>query len=643
MLSKINFTLCILLYVLSGTFCTADAYDKPTLSTEQYKETLYSFSDLYKKDPLLVISRLESLINSHDLTSEQVTETYFRLSNISYFLDNAEDIIKYTDLAIQATENIEGSPFAAHIYHNKSYGMSILLQEGVNKVAQKSISIAQSKGDTETEIHSLNILTEYYIKKERFNFAHKYNAEAISLAKNIGDESLIAGGHYYNGTIYKETLQFEQALESLNKALILLEKNDLLHNAFATRLLLAEVHSSMSQLHQAKAMYSYILAHPEANTQYKAQSYIGLAKISHISGEFKVAEEYLRKSKPFLTEIESVQTKIDWYINKIQSLIHHKKAIEVKVIIDEILSSKYFAFDSLSILNQTKLLHLQAQLSEINADYKTALETYKKYHDAEVANIKNKSDVLFKDIREKYSSDMKDEELKKMEFNLKINKLELENNEQESFYQRIITATSLFLFFVIFYALIKQILIKRELSMMIHTDALTKVSNRYSLMKEGNNIFSKKDPQHKSMSVILLDIDNFKSINDTYGHAKGDEVLKAIAEIGKRLTKDDDWFGRLGGEEFVSILSSSHIKEAFKIAEKIRLGIYNYDWSQLGLNYQLSASIGVANVDFSEDKKSITSFNTLLNLSDKAMYAAKNTGKNKVVIYSQELTDIMKN
>ncbi|MDH3973773.1 MAG: diguanylate cyclase [Deltaproteobacteria bacterium] len=161
-----------------------------------------------------------------------------------------------------------------------------------------------------------------------------------------------------------------------------------------------------------------------------------------------------------------------------------------------------------------------------------------------------------------------------------------------------------------------------ELSMI---DGLTGLFNRRHLNERLEEEWATHTRHEKPLSVILSDIDNFKSVNDTYGHDKGDEVIRDIAAIFKDCCRTEDIPGRYGGEEFVAILpntdSEGALKVAKRIAEKARSN--HYDW----MDKAATLSVGVASVPEIEAKNG----EDLVQVADGAMYQAKTTGKDKVV------------
>ena len=159
---------------------------------------------------------------------------------------------------------------------------------------------------------------------------------------------------------------------------------------------------------------------------------------------------------------------------------------------------------------------------------------------------------------------------------------------------------------------------KEELKILSQTDTLTGIYNRNKL----NDIVIQREKYDVMYSVIILDIDDFKIINDKYGHNVGDVILKEFAQILKTCTRKSDFLGRWGGEEFLIICSDVEKEQALMIAEEIRKKIENYVFYN---DLKVTASFGVA-----QYMKGI-SYDELFVLADTALYKAKKSGKNKVV------------
>lgn len=168
------------------------------------------------------------------------------------------------------------------------------------------------------------------------------------------------------------------------------------------------------------------------------------------------------------------------------------------------------------------------------------------------------------------------------------------------------------------------------------TDALTKIGNRAAFDKRARDAVAMKARANIASTLILLDIDHFKSVNDTYGHPIGDEVLKAIASGIANACRETDFVARYGGEEFAAILPGTTLIEGRRLAERLREVVATLDLGErvnaAGLD-RITASFGVAEVDSDFDPIQWTE------LTDKALYRAKANGRNRVVTAS-ELTEI---
>ena len=163
-------------------------------------------------------------------------------------------------------------------------------------------------------------------------------------------------------------------------------------------------------------------------------------------------------------------------------------------------------------------------------------------------------------------------------------------------------------------------------------DHLTDTFNRRYIDEILILLNSRRDIEDVGFSVLLADIDNFKNVNDCYGHATGDEVLKVISSMIKEYIRLDEVLGRYGGDEFIVFLPGIKIQEAWRIAEKIRWNIAKRKITCDRENIHCSLSIGVAEWDVTDD-----SINTVIKKADAALYNAKVNGRNQCQVFSEEM------
>lgn len=170
-----------------------------------------------------------------------------------------------------------------------------------------------------------------------------------------------------------------------------------------------------------------------------------------------------------------------------------------------------------------------------------------------------------------------------------------------------------------------------ELTRLANTDSLTGLLNRRRLTALGQEAIANaaKTPDSE-IWVIMMDIDHFKRINDTYGHAAGDVAIRDFANIASHNTGKDGFVGRMGGEEFAIILPNGSLDKAFKIAENIRKETAAHQTVSDSEKFRYTASFGVA--CWQKDQISIE---TALDQADQALYSAKSYGRNRVVGYEK--------
>lgn len=165
-----------------------------------------------------------------------------------------------------------------------------------------------------------------------------------------------------------------------------------------------------------------------------------------------------------------------------------------------------------------------------------------------------------------------------------------------------------------------------ELEKLADTDFLTGLNNRRYFMQKVAQELTRVRRYPSRFSLLMLDIDFFKRVNDTYGHHIGDIVLQNVANYCQKTLRGVDILGRIGGEEFAVFLPESDAEKAWEVAERLRQGIADTQLTRVGDNaIHVTVSIGLVSAD-----DAIYSLDELLDRADQALYAAKNGGRNKV-------------
>ena len=170
----------------------------------------------------------------------------------------------------------------------------------------------------------------------------------------------------------------------------------------------------------------------------------------------------------------------------------------------------------------------------------------------------------------------------------------------------------------------------KKLDVISRTDELTQLPNRRDMHKTIEKEVERANRFKKAFSIIFIDIDHFKDVNDTYGHAAGDAVLKSVASTLRSLLRKYDVLARYGGEEFLTLLPETELKDAAHVAERFRKQIENQTIFFSGQEIKVTITLGVAQFDSSQGAEKC------IQLADKALYEGKEHGRNKVILWSDD-------
>jgi len=203
-----------------------------------------------------------------------------------------------------------------------------------------------------------------------------------------------------------------------------------------------------------------------------------------------------------------------------------------------------------------------------------------------------------------------------------------------AFFTLSILGVVMFMAYNAFQQFIRKIQARRaELEQEVLIDGLTQAFNHTAILYEAEREFKRCLRLNTPLTVLMLDIDYFKRINDTYGHQKGDEVLRQIALTIKSLLRDIDLIGRNGGEEFLVVLPDSTLGDAYSVAERIREAVaaipFQLDPREIESRQQVTISIGLAE----RINSSSPDVRSLIKDADQALYQAKKQGRNRVENY----------
>ena len=170
-------------------------------------------------------------------------------------------------------------------------------------------------------------------------------------------------------------------------------------------------------------------------------------------------------------------------------------------------------------------------------------------------------------------------------------------------------------------------LLKESLMNMANTDGLSGLNNRRHFSETAQEIFQRAIRYRETFCVLMMDIDYFKKINDSYGHAVGDDVIRTFAKLMKSVFRSTDVIGRMGGEEFAVIMINTDLETAHKKSEEFRLLVANHLMEFEDYTFNITVSIGISTLT-----PDTPNFDSMINHADKLLYLAKDAGRNQTMI-----------
>jgi len=170
-----------------------------------------------------------------------------------------------------------------------------------------------------------------------------------------------------------------------------------------------------------------------------------------------------------------------------------------------------------------------------------------------------------------------------------------------------------------------------QLNHLATTDALTGANNRHRFLERAEEEIVHSERYNRPVSFLMLDIDHFKIINDTFGHAIGDDVLRALSAECRKLFRQTDVFGRVGGEEFAAILPETTSETAVQVAERLRQTLAQLKIDGPDGSIAFTVSIGIV------ERKDGQNLSDIMYYADKALYEAKNAGRDRVVSWNGKI------
>ncbi len=279
---------------------------------------------------------------------------------------------------------------------------------------------------------------------------------------------------------------------------------------------------------------------------------------------------------------------------------------------------------------QLETLKIASELAYATEDYASAYQLATEYYQKQSNKLTDSSTERLTTLRTTYEIERRDSKIELLEQQAKLQSLQAAQQKQNFSYQGYLLILSVVLVLIILVAFILQRRYTNKVIAISIRDSLSGLFNRRYIFRLFEKQIQSLSNNKGSLSIFILDIDDFKNINDRYGHPFGDQVIRIVSEICQSKLRLEDAVGRIGGEEFLCLLPRIDSKAGLAIAERMSEHIAKHEFTDSrGETFFVTVSIGISTT--SPETRSTTD---LFLQADKALYYSKKHGKNRITFFN---------
>ncbi len=491
---------------------------------------------------------------------------------------------------------------------------------------QKGIDIANENQHTYTAIYGLVELAYTRSLAEQFEIALLELQEAYLMAKELEQVFLIGFVEETYGVLYGYMQKYQESIKHYNKAYELYTQLEYPYYIGESIYGIATTYRYSNNSEQAIIWYNkYLNALPKLDNQYIQFFYhYGVGMTSAEAGDCEQAlpsirqalliEEYIDYNAELYKQLAICQAKSGEF-NAAESSLNKAKAIYKKM---PILKGTTW---------EVEVLKISAEIEQLKGNHQKAFLLIDAYYQAYIKSQQKNLSERVEKLLVTLQTEREKRELIALENQSQLQQLELKNQTKKIEIQRLWLYVTILLVLIGFGFTWWQFKMAKKLKSLAITDDLTGLTNRRYIFTTIESVLANKFSKQKYHSLMLIDVDNLKPINDEFGHQIGDRVLKKVADVGRQILRDSDVFARIGGDEYMLFLTRANRNLADTVANRIVESLSHANFV---------SNIGIVTTDAQD----ITP-EALYSRVDEALYAAKSNGRN--CVYHWEPNPILNN
>lgn len=473
-------------------------------------------------------------------------------------------------------------------------------------------------------VEALTERADMYSNSSNFRAALADLLQAYALARPTGTRGLRGDVAGYLGNVYMAMGDYALAIQYSREGLAsAIQRNELVTQSIE-EFSLAQALQLSGQFVEAEQYYKSSRLHSEqiGDLQGVAFANLGLADMALKDKKFKKAEQMFRNALPIFITSKNMNSQASIALGLGEIALargQYQKADEQanKVLeISQKIQSRRYEMGAHDLLSKGYVAR---------GDYQSAFTHSSLARQLEKTKLVAARNLSVAGMEERFASERQKQENKLLQQKNEFNERELIEQKRRAAIYYAASISLLILVGFLIYAGYKNSKLRDKLSKLALTDVLTGIANRRSVMAIFEQEFIRARRYGFPLSVAMLDLDHFKSINDSYGHDAGDEVLREFCQMVREHLRLTDSFGRWGGEEFIIIFPHTSADDAIISINRICDGMDSLPYKKLRGERQATFSAGLA-FQTSED----VDVNALIKRADGALYLAKNSGRNRL-------------
>lgn len=610
-----------------------------TESLAQFDNATIDIKKLMNSNAFLALSQLtqyENIIS--ELSLKQQVNYYSLLANIYLLQAQYHLAEKAASDGLELTLGLSSpSIFISELRYSRGFAYeSIGNIEEATKDYENGLALAKSLHDKVVIAKGLINLGAIYYLTDQYEKSLIVLNDAYNLAKQTNNDELKGSVNSELGILYAYLKRTDQSMVYYQQSYQFYKSANKKNSSLNALVNIAINHLSKKEYQQAITVYKSIIKESDGigpnEIMYNTYAGLSRANLKMEPPNPEVSYQYLLLSKQYLESIDQHNAEQKYYSEEASVLFELERFDDVLISINKV---EKILNDRMSL----SFIQTQKKIKMANLKSKTY---FKLGYYQQAYNIQKQRLALIKALRKKEQissiaevrlalevkqADLHTKLLENEQIIQEVALREAEKKQQQQRYYLLYIAVFALIFAWLLVRLIRD---QRRLHRMLNIDMLTGVANSRKALRKGKLLFNRAKDQQSALSVLILDIDHFKKVNDQFGRDMGDATLKKVVQLCAGLLRSTDFFGRIGGEEFIVLLPKTSHAQALIMAEKFRLIVEQYSWDKEGINdMDISVTIGLAcSVDFLDGE--LNGIEALINKANRLLYKAKTQGKNKV-------------